>query len=65
MMKIVIDANNGERVIVEPYPGAVVVGSEGRELMQRLMVFMRANAAWIVCEKATFSHPARTEGSSA
>jgi hypothetical protein len=43
----------------------VVVGSEGGELMQILMAFMRANAPWIVFEKATFSHPVRTEGSSA
>jgi pyruvate/2-oxoglutarate dehydrogenase complex dihydrolipoamide dehydrogenase (E3) component len=56
LMKVVIDAEN-DRLL-----GAAVLGSEGGELVQSLMILMMADAPWTLLEKAIFIHPTLTEG---
>jgi probable pyridine nucleotide-disulfide oxidoreductase len=55
-MKVVIDATN-DRLL-----GAAILGSEGGELVQTLMVLMMAGAPWTLLEKAVYIHPTLTEG---
>jgi pyruvate/2-oxoglutarate dehydrogenase complex dihydrolipoamide dehydrogenase (E3) component len=56
LMKVVIDATN-DRLL-----GAAILGSDGGELVQTLMVLMMAGAPWTLLEKAVYIHPTLTEG---
>jgi pyruvate/2-oxoglutarate dehydrogenase complex dihydrolipoamide dehydrogenase (E3) component len=56
LMKVVLDADN-DRLL-----GAAVLGSEGGELVQSLMILMMADAPWTLLEKAVYIHPTLTEG---
>jgi pyruvate/2-oxoglutarate dehydrogenase complex dihydrolipoamide dehydrogenase (E3) component len=56
LMKVVINAEN-DRLL-----GAAILGSEGGELVQTLMVLMMAEAPWTLLAKAVYIHPTLTEG---
>jgi pyruvate/2-oxoglutarate dehydrogenase complex dihydrolipoamide dehydrogenase (E3) component len=56
LMKVVIDAAN-DRLL-----GAAILGSDGGELVQSLMVLMMAGAPWTLLEKAVYIHPTLAEG---
>jgi pyruvate/2-oxoglutarate dehydrogenase complex dihydrolipoamide dehydrogenase (E3) component len=56
LMKVVIDATNDQLL------GAAILGSDGGELVQTLMVLMMAGAPWTLLEKAVYIHPTLTEG---
>jgi pyruvate/2-oxoglutarate dehydrogenase complex dihydrolipoamide dehydrogenase (E3) component len=56
LMKVVINAED-DRLL-----GAAILGSEGGELVQTLMVLMMADAPWTLLAKAVYIHPTLTEG---
>lgn len=55
-MKVVIDART-EQIL-----GAAVLGTEGGELVQSLMIHMRAGAPWHALRGEVYIHPTLTEG---
>jgi pyruvate/2-oxoglutarate dehydrogenase complex dihydrolipoamide dehydrogenase (E3) component len=55
-MKIVINAEN-DRIL-----GVAILGSEGGELAQSLMMLMLADQPWTLLKQRMFIHPTLTEG---
>lgn len=56
LMKVVIDAKTDQIL------GAAILGPEGGELVQVLMVAMRNNISWTRFEKDMYIHPTMVEG---
>jgi pyruvate/2-oxoglutarate dehydrogenase complex dihydrolipoamide dehydrogenase (E3) component len=56
LMKIVINAEN-DRIL-----GVAILGSEGGELAQSLMMLMLADQPWTLLKQRMFVHPTLTEG---
>jgi pyruvate/2-oxoglutarate dehydrogenase complex dihydrolipoamide dehydrogenase (E3) component len=56
LMKIVINAEN-DRIL-----GVAILGSEGGELAQSLMMLMLADQPWTLLKQRMFIHPTLTEG---
>ncbi len=56
LMKVVIDADN-DRIV-----GAAILGPDGGEVVQTLMVLMMADASWKLLDGAVYIHPTLTEG---
>jgi pyruvate/2-oxoglutarate dehydrogenase complex dihydrolipoamide dehydrogenase (E3) component len=56
LMKVVIDAGT-DRIL-----GVAILGSEGGELVQSLMMLMLADQPWTLLKQRMFIHPTLTEG---
>ncbi len=56
LMKIVVDADTDQIL------GATVLGINGGEVVQTIMVLMYAKVSWKLLKDAVYIHPTLTEG---